>query len=144
MLEIIKTRPARTPVCSTSGSAGIDFFVPDDFEEAMVAPGNSINIPSGIIARFDPGKVLIAFNKSGIAVRNGLQVGACVVDSDYDGEIHLHLMNVSDKHVFITPGAKLVQFILLDYNPVHAIIEVEKFAERETQRGKGAFGSTDD
>ena len=142
MLQIIKTRSVRTPEYGTDGSAGIDFFVPDDFAPRMIDRHEAVNIPSGIKARFPDGKVLIAFNKSGVSTKKRLQIGACVVDSDYDGEIHLHVFNTGFTPIRIAPGDKIAQFILLDYN--RAIIdEVEEFTPRKTQRGEGAFGSTD-
>lgn len=141
MLKIIKTRPVKTPEYGTSESAGIDFFVPDDFEAKGLNVGESVNIPSGIKARFPKGKVLVAFNKSGISVKKRLQIGACIIDSDYDGEIHLHVYNTGNGWVSIQPKDKLAQFILLDYNQVQ-IEEVQEFEHRESERGEGAFGST--
>jgi len=84
---------------------------------------------------------LIAFNKSGVSVKQGLSVGACVVDEDYDGEIHLHMINTSDKDQTVVTGQKLVQFVLIpvSYIDVEAIDELP---ERNTQRGVGGFGST--
>ena len=77
-------------------------------------------------------------------MKKGLMVGACVVDSDYQGEIHLHLINASNKTVTILPGDKLVQFLLVPVN--HCEVEVvenhEDLFDRETTRGSGGFGST--
>ena len=70
-------------------------------------------------------------------------VGACVVDSDYQGEIHLHLINTSNKSVTIEPGEKLTQFLLIpvDHCDVTVVEEDDLFTE-ETTRGSGGFGST--
>lgn len=141
MLQIIKTRPVKTPEYGTPGSAGIDFFVPDDFVPKTLERHESVNIPSGIKTRFPDGKVLIAFNKSGVSTKKRLQIGACVIDSDYDGEVHLHLYNVGYTPITINPGDKIAQFILLNYN--HAdILEVDNFELRITERGEDGFGST--
>ena len=69
--------------------------------------------------------------------------GACVVDSDYQGEIHIHLVNTSKKKVDIEAGEKLIQFLLIpvDHCPVEVVPETELFSD-ETQRGSGGFGST--
>ena len=82
-------------------------------------------------------------NKSGVSLKKGLMVGACVVDSDYQGEIHLHLINTSTKEVTIEPGDKLVQFLLVPVNHCN-IEEVSKtnLFEETTTRGAGGFGST--
>jgi dUTP pyrophosphatase len=140
-MKVQKLRDVKTPNRGTEASAGIDFYVPEDFETTILAPGQSVLIPSGIRARVPRGYALIAFNKSGVSVKQGLSVGACVVDEDYDGEIHLHMINTSDKDQTVVTGQKLVQFVLIpvSYIDVEAIDELP---ERNTQRGVGGFGST--
>ena len=141
-MKISKIRDVKTPSRGTDKSAGLDFFVPNDAEEIVLQPNESARIPSGIKANVPEGFVLIAFNKSGIAL-SGLQVGACVVDEDYQGEISLHVFNFSNEPVTISPGKKLMQFILLpaDYSSVE-IVGVEKLYPSTSQRGEGGFGST--
>ena len=92
-MRISKVRGVKTPTRGTKQSAGIDFYVPDDFEVIEVSPGQKAFIPSGIKANVPAGHALIAFNKSGIALKKSLFIGACVVDEDYQGEIHLHVVN---------------------------------------------------
>mgnify|MGYP003705946701 CR=1 FL=1 len=142
-LQVAKVRSVNTPNRGTEGSAGIDFYVPSDFATMTVAPGESCFIPSGIKANVPSGYALIAFNKSGIALNQSLDVGACVVDSDYQGEIHLHLFNVGQKSVEIAGGDKLTQFLLVpvDHCPVTVVDENSLF-EESTIRGSGGFGST--
>ena len=144
-MKICKIRNVKTPRRGTEGSAGIDFFVPDDYPKDLcsIRPGERFFIPSGIKANVPDGYALIAFNKSGVALKKGLMVGAAVVDSDYQGEIHLHLVNTSDKNVTIEPGEKLTQFLLIPVD--HSMIEVvdqNKLFVTETSRGAGGFGST--
>jgi dUTP pyrophosphatase len=138
---IKKIREVKTPSRGTSKSAGLDFFVPDDFEKSKVWPGKAILIPSGIKAQVPEGYALIAFNKSGVATKEGLVVGACVVDEDYEGEIHLHMINVGDKVVDIVPGQKLTQFILIQINYSDVQV-VQEFPTRHSERGSRGFGST--
>lgn len=144
-LKLAKVRPVKTPIRGTEGSAGIDFFVPDDYPENLctVEPGERYFIPSGIKANVPPGYALIAMNKSGISLKKSLMVGACVVDSDYQGEIHLHLINTGREDVHISPGDKLVQFLLMpvDHGRVEMVEEADLF-ETESERGSGGFGST--
>ena len=144
-MKFTKVRDVKTPVRGTEGSAGIDFFVQDDYPKELcaISPGERFFIPSGIKANVPEGYALIAMNKSGVALKKGLMVGACVVDSDYQGEIHLHLVNTSSKNVTIEPGDKLTQFLLIPVN--HCAVEVveERFLfTQETVRGSGGFGST--
>lgn len=144
-MKIAKIRDVKTPTRGTQGSAGIDFYVPNDYPNSLrrIAPGERFFIPSGIKANVPKGFALIAFNKSGVALKKGLMVGACVVDSDYQGEIHLHLVNTSTNDVTIEAGEKLTQFLLIpvDHCVVDEVDESDLFDD-ETERGSGGFGST--
>lgn len=138
-MKVQKLRDVKTPNRGTSVSAGIDFYVPEDFETMVLKPGQSVLIPSGIKAQVPRGYALIAFNKSGVATKQGLQVGACVVDEDYRLEIHLHVINISDKDQTVATGQKLIQFVLIPvcYFDVEEVDNIENNTER-----KGGFGST--
>jgi len=144
-LSFCKIRTVQSPSRANQYDAGIDFYVPSDYKSEGIQPGYATKIPSGIKANIAVGMVLVAFNKSGVATKHGLQVGACVVDSGYEGEIHLHVMNVSHRNVFILPDTKLVQFLYLPI-ALPQIIEVEenRLFDIQSQRGDGGFGSTDD
>ena len=144
-MRLSRIRDVKLPTRGTPGSAGIDFYVPNDYPENLrtIEPGERFFIPSGIKANVPSGYALIAFNKSGISLNHGLTVGASVVDSDYQGEIHIHLINVSDKRQTIEPGQKIVQFLLIEID--HDIIEevaIEDLFYKKTIRGTGGFGST--
>lgn len=145
-LKFIKIREVQTPEYGTIGSAGIDFFVPKDFVGVHLKPNESVLIPSGIKARVPDNMVLIAFNKSGVATKKRLVVGAEVVDSDYQGEIHLHVYNTGTADMFVEPNDKIMQFILLPY--IHAeldeCLELEEVFTDTTSRGEKGFGSTGD
>ena len=69
LIRFIKIGDVKTPEYGTPGSAGIDFFVPNDFESVFLEPGESVLIPSGIRARLPLHTALIAFNKSGVATK---------------------------------------------------------------------------
>lgn len=140
-MKISKCRAVKTPSRGTSQSAGIDFYVPEDFTTSVLQPGESVLIPSGIKVQVPNGYMLTAFNKSGVATKQGLSIGACVVDEDYEGEIHLHLINTSNFNTLIEPGKKIAQFILIPVNYENVEV-VEELESRNTQRGAGGFGST--
>lgn len=142
-IQIKKIRDVKTPSRGTPESAGLDFYIPKDYidSQMLLMPGQSVFIPSGIKVRIPKGYALVAFEKSGVAVKQGLTVGAKVVDSDYDGEVHLHLVNTSYSRIYIQPEQKITQFILLPIE-LADVEEVTEFEERESQRGEGGFGST--
>jgi dUTP pyrophosphatase len=146
-MKFLKTRDVKSPNRGTSHSAGIDLFVPNDFDRVTLNPGQRINIPSGIKMNVPENHALVAFNKSGVATKKGLVVGACVIDSDYTGEIGLHVINSGVDSVTIEPGDKLLQVLLL---PIH-MVELEEchsaeevFMNKQTERGEGGYGSTGD
>lgn len=141
-MKVARTRDVKLPTRGTSASAGIDFYIPNDYPETRLLPGEHALIPSGIKVNVPEGHALIAFNKSGVSTKQRLQVGACVVDEDYQGEIHLHVHNLGPATV-LKPGQKLVQFILIPvtYAAVEEVEEGDLF-ETKTERGDGGFGST--
>jgi dUTP pyrophosphatase len=160
IMKFAKIRDVKSPNRGTPQSAGIDFFIPNDWnggEPLDLQPGGNILIPSGIKVNVPTGYALIAFNKSGVAAKKGLIVGACVIDEDYQGEVHLNVINTNHEwethrdgvyykdsgFVKIVPGEKLLQCILVPVNyanPEEVVVE-ELYAE-ESLRGSGGFGST--
>ena len=83
-------------------------------------------------------------NKSGVATKKHLQVGACVVDEDYQGEVHLHVANIGMDVQEILPGEKLVQMLLVpvSYEGVEVVGALSELYPEATERGAGEFGST--
>lgn len=167
-MKFSKVREVKSPQRGTELSAGIDFFVPvftkefkedlfqknlnsisfDDLEKSnviLLKPHNKILIPSGIKVNFTGGenRALVAFNKSGVATKLGLDVMACVVDQDYQGEVHISLINNTKKVVKITENDKIIQFLMLSifYEPIVQVSPIELYSEK-TERGEGGFGST--
>jgi len=144
-MEFTKIRNVKTPTRGTSKSSGIDFYIPEDFKTTRLLKFEDVLIPSGIKLKIPENRTLIAFNKSGRATKNKLIVGACVIDEDYQGELHFHLFNLSQNEVIIYPGDKIIQFLLLpiDYCEMKEVsTEEELFKNIKTQRGEGGFGST--
>lgn len=144
-VKVFKLCSVKTPQRGTPSSAGIDFFVPDDFQPTTIQHSQDILIPSGIKVCIPDGYALVANNKSGIATKKRLIHGASVVDQDYQGQIHLHLINVGTEPVTINPGDKIIQFLLekQEYATVAEVSsEEELYNGLVTERGAGGFGST--
>ena len=95
-MNYCKIREVKSPNRGSSQSAGIDIFIPTDIQhevktegvikEWIIRPGHSAVIPAGLIFDVPEGHALIAMNKSGVAVKKNLVIGACVIDEDYQGE----------------------------------------------------------
>ena len=109
----------------------------------IIPAGEQINIPSGIkVNILDKNTYLEANNKSGIASKYHLVVGASVVDADYQGEVHLNLINTGNTDIEVFSGMKIVQFIHKYY--IHTDLEEISVNEynslKVSDRGDGNFG----
>ncbi len=144
-LSFIKTKDVKSPVRGHASDAGIDFFIPEDFETIELKPGEDILIDSGIKVIVPRDYALIFKEKSGVAVKKKLTLGASVIDSDYRGVVHFHLFNNGTTSQTISAGEKIVQGIVF---PI-SLCEPKEITEENynlncTQRGEGGFGSTGD
>lgn len=158
---------AKMPTRGTDKSAGIDFYVPTfsqkyanllieknvslygiqniSSEGFRIDPQQRVLIPTGIKVRIPDNHALIFFNRSGVAVKEQMLLGACVVDEDYTGEIFINLNNVGDSNRFITFGSKITQGVLIkmNYFDIENIeTEEELYEDHVSERGDGAMGST--
>ena len=149
-LKIAQTRDVKVPKRANSGAdAGIDFFVPNDWnggETLVLKSGQSVKIPAGIKVEVPAGYALVFFNKSGVAAKRSLIVGACVIDHGYSGEVHINMINVGEDEQTIAPGEKIVQAILIPVITFETITVPEDELYRDIHvagsRGAGGFGST--
>jgi deoxyuridine 5'-triphosphate nucleotidohydrolase len=107
---------------------------------------SKILIPSGIHVRLPEEVFLVAENKSGIASKRGLIKGAQVIDCDYQGQIHINLINPMNTCCDIKPGEKIVQFVPYFQPKMTKVVEFETkeslYADTESVRGEGGFGSS--
>ena len=157
-MKISLVRNVKCPVRGTGKAAGIDFFIPEDFEPQILHKNCDILIPSGVRAKIPEGFMLMAADKSGVvttkfaaenigrkvkpeALTSNIIVGAKIVDEDYQGEIHIHVINVGWDDIALKPGFKIAQFILVpvSYEGVELVPEKDLFSE-ETERGEKGIG----
>lgn len=111
----------RIPRRATKGSAGYDFFAPWTF---VLAPGQTVKIPSGIRVLLDEDKVLQCYPRSSLGFKYRLQLDNCVgiIDSDYsnsDNEGHIFFKLTNDSRdgrvVTIRRGEAFAQGIISQY-----------------------------
>jgi len=164
------TRNVKVPHRAHPHDSGMDFFVPE-FDEKFIndfnakeqnikhgvqikpgdkaitlKPGQGMLMPSGVKVEVPIGWEAVFQDKSGVASKNGIIIGAKVIDTYYDGEVHINVWNVSNIDAVIKPGDKIVQLTL---HPVGnagwiTVPESELYREmrEEEHRGDGGFGST--
>lgn len=144
-LVYTKTKDVKSPVRGHLTDAGIDFFVPNDFEQTTLKPGEDLLIDSGIKVIVPKGYALIFKEKSGVAVKKKLTIGAAVVDSDYRGVVHFHLFNNGLEDQIISAGDKIIQGLVVPVSLCEPeLISNDDYSVYETERGAGGFGSTGD
>lgn len=130
----------RLPKRATAGSAGYDFYAP---ARMVLAPAETVKIPTGIRVEMEEGWVLKCYPRSGLGFKYRLQLNNTVgiIDSDYfysdnEGHIFAKLTNDSNegKTVCLEQGQGFMQGIFVEYG---VTVDDDVSAVRN-----GGFGST--
>lgn len=128
---------ATMPSYGSPEAAGLDLYASasytiDPLEREKISTKVAISIPKGYYGRIAP--------RSGLAAKNGIDVLAGVVDSDYRGEIIVILYNTWKNQPFtIEKGDRIAQLVITPILRVH----LEKVEDlEESVRGADGFGST--
>jgi len=145
---------AKLPVREHLSDAGMDlFYCPEadssldcrwgmDKNELWIAAGETCLVPTGLKAMIPKNHMLEIKNKSGIAFKQRLLVGACVVDSGYTGQIFVNLHNIGNQTQVLKPGQKIAQAVLVPIVTKPVIETLIDPSDLSTKRGSGGFGST--
>ena len=123
-------------VRATEGSAGYDIRTT---KGATIPPCGSHKFETGLRMAIPSGFVGIIEPRSGLSFNNCVENGAGVIDSDYRGEIRVHLYNHGNATVFIKEGDRIAQMIIQKHE-VPTFVLVDDLDE--TERGEGGFGHT--
>lgn len=124
------------PHYAHTGDAGMDIF---SAEEMVIKAGERKNIRTGLKMEMTDGFVGLVWDKSGLALKNGIKTMAGVIDACYRGEIGIVLANLSDQDYKIEKGQKIAQMLIQKIERAE-IEEAQKLGE--TKRADGGFGST--
>jgi len=150
IIEYARTRPdAHDPERANPSDAGLDvFYSPLHKGQAVsVNPGESRIIPTGLRFGIPHGYMLEVKNRSSVASKRSLLVGACVIDSGYDGEVFINLHNVGKSPQFLESGDKIAQVVMVPVVNFRAVQSTSGDLYRDSitisDRGDGALGSTD-
>lgn len=136
-LLVKKLSPAaQVPQRGSPLAAGYDLFAAQPIEipakgKAVVPTDISIAVPPGCYGRVAP--------RSGLAVKNFIDVGAGVIDADYRGPLGVVLFNFGEQSFMVKPGDRIAQLVL-ERCETPEVLEVADLDA--TQRGSGGFGST--
>mgnify|MGYP005832022969 CR=1 FL=1 len=138
------------PTRGHPSDAGLDvYYCPESPRgtEEQLEPGFSAILPTGLRFGVPHGYMLEVKNRSSIASKRGLIVGACVIDSGYDGEVFINLHNIGHETQTIKPGTKIAQLVLVPVIPFRAVHALkgnlyDLYPITISDRGAGALGST--
>jgi dUTP pyrophosphatase len=139
-MSVYKTEgSAVIPTRGSSFAAGYDLSSVETLtinpgDRACVSTGLKIAIPKGWYGRIAP--------RSGLAVKNGIHVGAGVIDEDYLGVIKVVIFNLGREPFIITPGMRIAQLIFEVYGSFELKEVMTESELGNTSRGEQGFGST--
>ncbi|KFB49279.1 AGAP010159-PA-like protein [Anopheles sinensis] len=127
---------AFAPSKGSAKAAGFDLKSAYDYTvpargKQLVMTDIQVQVPEGCYGRVAP--------RSGLAVKNFIDVGAGVVDEDYRGNVGVVLFNHSETEFEVKKGDRIAQFICekIAYPDLEELPSLSN-----TERGAGGFGST--
>lgn len=132
------TETAHRPTKSNTFDAGWDLY---SDQLVSLPPGTRETVGTGIAFDVPQGYVGLIWPRSGIASRSGIDVLGGVIDSGYQGEVKVILVNHDPSFSYTAKaGARIAQIV---FQPIlmGGMFEVEEFSMRTT-RGDSGFGST--
>lgn len=150
IIEYAKVRStAHDPDRANPSDAGLDvFYSPPEETSVILNPGDSKILETGLKFGVPHGYMLEVKNRSSVAAKKSLIVGACVIDSGYDGEVFINLHNVGSTLQVVSSGDKIAQLVLVPvvhFRPTLASEpELYSYPMTISNRGDGALGSTDE
>ena len=103
-------------------------------ERASIPIGIQVAVPLGTYGRIAP--------RSGMALRNGIDVLAGVIDPDYRGEIHVLLYNSGKESYIVEHGDRVAQLILERCLSTEVWGVASENELPPSRRGSAGWGST--
>jgi dUTP pyrophosphatase len=127
---------AKVPTKANINDAGFDLY---SVLDTVIPPKQRKTVRTGIAIQMPEHFAGLIWPRSGLSVKQGIDVLAGVVDSGYRGEIMVCLYNTSDEVVGINTGDRIAQIIFQEVPRVS--MEVHETLG-SSQRGDNGFGSS--
>jgi len=124
------------PSKANDGDAGWDLYASESLE---ILPSSRELVGTSISMIIPLGSVGLIWPRSGLAVKEGIDVFAGVIDSGYRGEIKVCLYNSGGLTTEIKEGDRIAQLLIQKINNVTF---KESNTLSNTSRGRGGFGSS--
>jgi len=125
------------------------FYCPSDgTKELKIPAGESVVVETGLKFGVPHGFMLEVKNRSSMAAKKQLIVGACIIDPGYDGELMVNLNNIGNHDRVISAGDKIAQVVMIPIIHFRARkVMADTLYDNPiciSNRGTGGFGSTGD
>jgi dUTP pyrophosphatase len=142
IIEIVEMKTMRQrPTRGTDGAAGFDLYADKTSSGTVkILPFARVVFDTGVRAAIPTGFAGFIWPRSGLAVKQGLQVLGGLIDSDYRGEIKVCLFNGTANVAEVDTSKAIAQIVFQRHEtPVFRSVPVLP----DSCRGEGRFGSTD-
>jgi len=133
---------AKLPEYGSKFAAGMDLYASNE-EVIIIEARQRKLIPTSLSMSWSNMNYYMRIApRSGLSVKNSVDVGAGVIDFDYRGEIKIVLINNGINNFVVEKHMKIAQMIPT-YTIHQGLIKISEVEElNETERGLGGFGST--
>lgn len=136
-LKIKKLREdAKIPSFNHDTDAGLDMH---SVNEVLVAPLERKSIETGIAMELPKGYAGLIWERSGLALKEGIMTMGGVIDEGYRGEIKIIIHNMTNNYYQIRKGDRIAQMLIQKVE--HPVIEVTGMLT-ESEREEKGFGSS--
>lgn len=133
---VLTSEHATAPMRATAGAAGFDLY---SAEAAILEPGKRKLFRTDLKVSVGPGRYGRIAPRSGLAIKQGIDTMAGVIDADYTGLVGVALVNLGQEPFEVAVGDRIAQLVLeVIHRPdVEVVPHLDK-----TARGADGFGST--
>jgi dUTP pyrophosphatase len=139
-VNIILKGFGKLPLYATEHAAGADLYSAN-VQDIVLQPMERKIIPTGVFIELPIDAEAQIRPRSGLSAKKGIVAIFGTIDSDYQGEVGIIIINLSNEPFIIERGERLAQMVCngdgglfqADWN------QVEDFS-RESERGTGGFG----
>jgi len=135
------------PTRAYQDDAGIDVM---SNEHVEIEPWTRKVVGTGISIEFEPKNPRSEYRyyirvapRSGLSVKNNIDIGAGVIDQKYRGEVKVVVINNSDNAFIIKPGDKIAQLIItMCIIPEIVLVDEIGIDDTSNDRQDRGFGSS--
>jgi dUTP pyrophosphatase len=135
-IKVVLDEGAKLPRKAHQTDAGYDLYSRQDYliqshQRRLISTGVHMAIPAGYVGLIWP--------RSGLSVKNGIDILAGVIDHGYTGEISVCLFNTSQEAFSVSAGDKIAQILI---QAIYCVELVQVDTLDESTRGEKGFGSS--